>query len=234
VYVTDATLAATFPAEHSLRDVTAAQMTPHVPATADTPQAEFEPAESPDWIVEPLWDRPADLAIALVSPVRVLSEVEGSEWRAAVALMGFAIALRALVYTVQMDADPLPITLALIGQVLGPMLYIGVVGGLLLAIGAATRRPRPAEVFSLAALTAAPVALRCVVQSIAMIFLQRGVSATGILGVIAPKASPVLLWLLGPLDVFGLWTLGLIGVAIYTVLARASRAEQLQGTITQP
>jgi hypothetical protein len=222
VHVSDATLAAPLPAEHSLRDIMVRPDTAPIAAAPVNERAEFEAAaEAPDWIVEPLWDRPAELAVTLVYPLRVFREVEGSEWRSAFALMGAAVVFRAIVYIIQADADPLPITGAVIGQVIGPLAYIGIVGALLLVLGALTHRLRASVAFSLAALSAAPIALRCVVQGIAMVFLGRGVSPTGIVGVFAPKAPATLLWLLGPLDVFGIWTLVLLGLVVYTVLAQA-------------
>lgn len=184
----------------------------------------LEAVEVPYWVNPTIWEYPAALPEALIRPRSVMRSIVGTEWLAALAILGGATLVRSvmfLLFGIGSDMTNAQIASGTITSLVGPFVFVAVVAGLLLAIGAVLRNARPLRALSLAIVASAPVVVRALLQAVATPIAQQALQPVGLIGFLAPKAPALLLHALAPIDAFGLWSLGLVVVAVWATVSAA-------------
>ena len=229
--MTDATLARPITSADSNREHVLADAERLVRAAelsgGDTAAPYFSDADLPYWVNPSIWEAPSALALALVRPRAIMRAVEGTEWRAALAIVGSATLLRTVTFTaygIGSDLTNNDIVVGTATSLAGPFLFVGAVTGLLTAISAGMRKARPLQALSLAALSAAPIVVRELLQAVATPILDHALRPVGIVGLLAPNAPQWLLYTLAPLDAFGIWSLVLVVMAVWVTVTSARSA----------
>jgi hypothetical protein len=190
----------------------------------------FDPAEEAEAIVEEA-ERDSGTATTgdvrafldvLVRPVPVLRAAAPTLWRSGLVAVAAAALLRTAAFTAFAAASGSALPSLLVGGLtglIGPFAFAAVATGVLLASPLAGGRRDPATAASLAFLATMPVAVKALLQTGAMVVTRHALHPTGILGLIAPDSPELLLRLLGPVDLFALWAVALVVIAVWPVTA---------------
>lgn len=102
-----------------------------------------------------------------------------------------------------------------------PFAFVGVAAAALFALWHAMRVPRePLVAVSVAFLAAVPLALKALVQTVAMAVTRHALQPAGILGWAAPNAPAALRSVLAPLDLFGVWAIVLVMIGAFVSASR--------------
>ena len=191
----------------------------------------LEAVQLPYWVNPTIWEYPAALPEALIRPRSVMRSIVGTEWPAALAILGGAALVRSvmfLLFGIGSDMTNAQIAIGTLTSLVGPFVFVAVVAGLLLAIGATLRNARPLRALSLAIVASAPVVVRTLLQAVATPIVQQALQPAGLIGYLAPKAPALWLHALAPVDAFGLWSLGLVVLAGWITVSSALK-EQVAG-----
>jgi hypothetical protein len=188
----------------------------------------FSPAEEAEAIVE---EAERDRGVAessgarafleiLLRPLPVLRAAAPTAWQSGLVIVAGATLLRAATFTAFSASSGSPLPAVLLGAVTGlasPFLFAAVAAGVLLAVRASGERRTAAAAFSLAFLATMPIALKALLQTVAMVVTRHALHPSGILGIVAPDSPALVRSLLGPVDLFAVWAVALVIVAALPV-----------------
>jgi hypothetical protein len=159
------------------------------------------------------------MLLVLIAPRKVLRSADRAAWRSGLTVVITVAVLRTALfaaYEVSSNSSTGDVAVGAAASLLSPLVFIGVATLALLLISAVARAGRGLTgALSLASLAAAPIVLKALLQSGTMAVTRHALHPTGIVGLVAPGASPLLLSLLAPIDLFGLWACALfVGAAV--------------------
>lgn len=200
------------------------------------------PAEEAEAIVEaavrdlggiPGGPTPLAFLAVLVRPRSVFRSASPAQWRTGLVIVSGAVLLRAAAFaafdTAAGSSTPQALTGAVVG-LLSPFAFVLVAVSILFVVWTAARAPRkPMVALSTAFLTAAPLAIKALLQTGAMAFTRHALHPVGILGLLAPGAPALLRSLLAPVDLFGLWAVALVLVSAFESARRDMPADGAEG-----